>query len=153
MTEVARILCGSHLYGTAVEGSDRDYKVVYIPPAQDILLGRSSEFPAAETGDVEYLTLQTYMRLLCEGQTSALDMLFAGDDSHSFPPTVTWKAIQQAAPDKWVSKRCKAFVRYCRDQAHKYVIKKERTKDVYRRRFVSASTSTPRRARNMRASP
>ena len=40
MNQIVRIEFGSHLYGTATESSDHDYKSVYIPSAKDILLQR-----------------------------------------------------------------------------------------------------------------
>jgi hypothetical protein len=126
MKEIARILCGSHLYGTNVEGSDKDYKVVFIPDPEDILLGRGrGRCEKGPEGDVEYMSLQQYLKLLCQGQTVALDMLFAPEACYEGQPEAEWFAIRRHGPS-FLSRNCKAFVGYCRQQAGKYVIKLER---------------------------
>jgi len=80
---------GSHLYGTDTPQSDLDVEGVYLPDAHDILLQRVKETIETGTskargdktapGDVEreVYSLQRYLELLAEGQTIALDMLFA----------------------------------------------------------------------------
>ncbi len=128
MNEVALIRCGSHLYGTAVPSSDEDFKVVYIPTAREILLGQADN-TCGKLGDddVEYMTLARYMKLLCQGQTNAMDMLFAPDEAHyAVPISPIWRGIQASAPDYWISRKCEAFVGYCKQQVGKYVVKKER---------------------------
>jgi hypothetical protein len=89
---------GSHLYGTDTPLSDLDLKGVYMPPARDILLQRVKPVisvnppkPAGQRnapGDVdrEYFSLQRYLGLLAEGQTMALDMLFAPESAMTTPP-------------------------------------------------------------------
>ena len=128
---------GSHLYGTATPLSDLDYKAVYLPEARDILLQRvrgtvslSREKAVGEKnlpGDVDHeiYSLQRYLELLAEGQTVALDMLFAPDSVMSRPPAPLWREIQ-ANTSRLVTRRASAFVRYCRQQADKYGIKGSR---------------------------
>lgn len=128
---------GSHLYGTATARSDLDYKAVYLPDGRDILLQRVRETitetpdkPGREKnapGDVdrEIHSLQRYLSLLAEGQTMALDMLFAPDWAMTRPPLKLWREIQANAP-RLVTRRASAFVRYCRQQANKYGIKGSR---------------------------
>ena len=83
----------AHLYGTETATADLDLKAVYLPSARDILLQRAAA--AAPSGDRkqhgarnapgdvdrEVYSLQRYVQLLAEGQTVALDMLFAPDDT------------------------------------------------------------------------
>lgn len=128
---------GSHLYGTATPLSDLDYKGVYIPEARDILLQRvrgtiSQSRPKAPgernaAGDVdrEVYSLQRYLELLSEGQTVALDMLFAPDTAMVREPGPEWREIQ-ANSHRLITRRAAAFVRYCRQQANKYGIKGSR---------------------------
>lgn len=85
---VVKMQFGSHVYGTKLPTSDLDFKAVHIPPADDILLGRALETinvqtkPAGvmkngpEDVDFESFALKKYMRLLLDGQTVALSMLF-----------------------------------------------------------------------------
>ena len=125
MKLIVEMRFGSHLYGTATPLSDLDYKGVYIPDARDILLQRvrdtiSQSRPKAPgeknaAGDVdrEIYGLQRYLELLSEGQTVALDMLFAPDAVMVSEPGPEWREIQ-ANSDRLVTRRAASFVRYCR---------------------------------------
>ncbi len=134
---IVRVKFGSHLYGTDTPESDLDIKAVYLPSARDILLQRAgsllSENRSKEHGekntaddiDREAYSLQRYLDLLAEGQTVALDMLFAPDWAMLSPPDAVWGEVQALAP-KIFTKGAMAFVRYCRQQANKYGIKGSR---------------------------
>ena len=149
MTVIFRTLFGSHLYGTATEQSDVDYKQVFIPSARDILLGTGKETtkqsPKADDrsgfqeknnpGDVETegFSLRKYLHLASQGQTVALDMLFA-------TPAVLRGDVEGEAYDVWIevwknrhrlaSRQCASFLGYCRQQANKYGIKGSRVAAV-----------------------
>jgi hypothetical protein len=128
---------GAHLYGTDTPDSDRDLKGVYLPEPRDILLQRVkssiTSTPAKARGekntagdvDREAYSLQRYLGLLSEGQTVALDMLFAPDAAMTMPPRPLWRQIQAQA-SRLVSRRASGFVRYCQQQANKYGIKGSR---------------------------
>jgi predicted nucleotidyltransferase len=130
---VVRMEFGSHLYGTQTPTSDRDYKSVYLPSSDDILLQRvknsigdnvKSESLRNTEKDIDdqAYSLQRYLYLLSEGQTVALDMLFA-------PKLITtsplWEVIR-TNKNLLLTKRSAAFVGYCRTQANKYGIKGSR---------------------------
>jgi hypothetical protein len=137
MDLIVEMRFGSHLYGTDTSQSDLDLKAVYLPEPDDILLQRvkptiaplPSKPPGEKNapGDVdrEAYSLQRYLELLAEGQTVALDMLFAPDAAMTMPPKPLWRRIQ-ANSARLVSRRASAFVRYCRQQANKYGIKGSR---------------------------
>ncbi len=137
MDLIVEMRFGSHLYGTATEQSDLDYKAIYLPDARDILLQRvrgaiteTRGKPAGEKnapGDVDRdaYSLQRYLELLAEGQTVALDMLFAPEHAMVREPAPLWRDIQ-ASTNRLVTRRASAFVRYCRQQANKYGIKGSR---------------------------
>ena len=38
MREIVRMVYGSHLFGTNIESSDRDFKSIFLPSARTILL-------------------------------------------------------------------------------------------------------------------
>lgn len=134
MDLIVEMRYGAHLYGTDTPGSDLDLKGVYLPEARDILLqrvkGSVSLGPAKEPGeknapgdvDREVYSLQRYLALLAEGQTVALDMLFAPETAMTMTPCPLWREIQARA-DRLVSRRASGFVRYCRQQANKYGLK------------------------------
>lgn len=127
MREIVKILCGSHLYGTNVPESDKDYKAVFIPDAQDILLQKVKDGTCRKTeeGDLELFSLQQFLRLACQGQTNAMDMLFAPEEFYVGRPQDEWLAILNNRTS-FLSKNCTAFVGYCRQQVAKYVVKRER---------------------------
>jgi hypothetical protein len=137
MDLIVEMRFGSHLYGTDTPQSDLDLKGVYLPEGRDILLQRaaativSTRAKAAgernAPGDVdrETFSLQRYLELLAEGQTMALDLLFAPDAALTRPALPLWREIQASA-DRLVTRRASAFVRYCRQQANKYGIKGSR---------------------------
>ena len=137
MKKIVQIKFGSHLYGTDTEESDLDIKAVYLPSARDILLQQVQpvisesrpkahrEKNTAEDVDLEFYSPEKFLKLLAEGQTVALDMLFAPDESMLSEPDQLWRDIQALAP-KILNKKAASFVRYCRQQANKYGIKGSR---------------------------
>jgi hypothetical protein len=134
MQTIVRIKFGSHLYGTSTPESDTDYMSVHLPSAREILLqqvadslgndrknARGQKNAPTDTDDESY-SLQRYLQLLAEGQTVALDMLFAPSLELASP---LWHTIQ-ANKDKLITKKSAAFVGYCRTQANKYGVKGSR---------------------------
>jgi hypothetical protein len=136
MDLVVKIKFGSHLYGTNTPTSDTDYKGVFIPEARDIILQRAPRSMHTGTGrkkaegernlttdvDSEFYSLHYFLQLLREGQTGAVDMLFAPE------PEVTselWQIIR-VNKERLLTKKSAAFVGYCRTQANKYGIKGSR---------------------------
>jgi hypothetical protein len=134
---IVSIKFGSHLYGTATPQSDLDFKAVYVPDARSILLQRvkgsimesrrKAEKEKNLPGEIdrESYSLQKYLALVAEGQTVALDILFAPEWSMVEPPADEWREIR-ACKHKLLTKRAAAFVGYCRQQANKYGIKGSR---------------------------
>lgn len=88
MNKILEMKFGSHLYGTDTPESDLDFKAIYLPSAREIVLGnykrtdnhsRKKKLCERNTKDdvyVEILSLDQFLKLLTEGQTMALDILF-----------------------------------------------------------------------------
>lgn len=124
MRQIVRIKFGSHLYGTATPASDLDYKAVYVPDAHAILLQRvkgslSAKRPKAEgeknvAGEIdeESYSLQRYLGLAAEGQTVALDVLFAPRWSMVDEPGWEWREIERNR-QRLITRRSAAFIGYC----------------------------------------
>lgn len=137
MELIVEMRFGAHLYGTETGESDLDLKAVYLPEPSDILLQRvrpainqtRARPPGEKNGpgdvDFEAYSLQRYMDLLAEGQTVAIDMLFAPDSALLAEPDPVWRRIQANA-GRFVSARATAFLRYCRQQANRFGIKGSR---------------------------
>jgi hypothetical protein len=134
MQTIVEMRAGSHLYGTNTPASDLDLKSVYIPSARDILLQQVKGVivgarPKAHgernaPGDVDHeaYSLQRFLTLLADGQTMALDMLFAPDSAMTAPPAPLWREIQANA-HRLVSRRSASFLGYCRQQASKFGVR------------------------------
>ena len=139
LTYLVKIQVGSHLYGTATPQSDTDYKGVFLPSKESILLGRIPEsysFSSRPDGerntsddvDMEAYSLHYFLQLACEGQTIALDMLHAPDNM-ILETSAIWQAIVKERR-RFYSKRLDSFVNYARKQASIYGIKGSRLQAV-----------------------
>ena len=134
---ICEIKFGSHLYGTQTEQSDEDFKGIFLPTKEEILLGRiprsycpgqdSTKKNAAGELDCEYMSLHRFLDLAIQGQTMAIDMLFAPDNMTYLDPKNgwIWKRIQQER-GRLLSKNMRAFIGYARGQATKYSLKGDR---------------------------
>jgi len=143
LNKIVEIKFGSHLYGTDTPSSDADFKGIYLPTARQIALGRvkpnistsrpKREFEKNTKDDVdsEIFSLDEYLRLLCEGQTVALDMLFSPDDFQIFKGEDyhVFKYVY-LNKDRLLSKGILSFIGYARKQASKYGIKGSRVRAV-----------------------
>lgn len=130
---------GSHLYGTSTEKSDRDYKGIFLPTKEQILLGRipksinttPNKGKTKNTSmdvDIEIYSLHYFIELACQGQTVALDMLHAPKEM-LLVSTSLWEEIVKEK-DRFYTKNLKAFMGYARRQAAKYSIKGSRLNSV-----------------------
>jgi hypothetical protein len=119
----------------ATPGSDIDYKGIFLPSKEEILLGRIPKCHSSSTGggdsknkagdiDVEIYSLHYFITLACEGQMVALDMLHA-PDSLIVESSEIWKSIVRERR-RFYTKNLKAFISYARRQAGKYGIKGSR---------------------------
>jgi len=138
-THVVNILVGSHLYGTTTTQSDRDYKGVFVPSKEAILLGRIPKSCATSTSgdnvkntaddvDTELYSLHYFLQLACEGQTVALDMLHA-PESMIVESSDIWRQIVSRR-HRFYTKNLHSFVRYARRQASRYGVKGARLNAV-----------------------
>lgn len=157
MNKIIEIKFGSHLYGTNTPTSDLDFKAIYIPTARQIVLGKYKDTiaksrPKAECErnnkddiDMEIFSLDRFLELLCEGQTVALDILFA-PTSNVVSFTGQGAAIMGDLfknREKLLTRNVNAFVGYARQQAAKYGIKGSRMDALKRTMEVLERMSHP----------
>ncbi len=136
---IVKMKFGSHLYGTETSESDVDYKGVFLPSKNEVLLGRIPKCHNYSSGksstkntpgdvDVEIYSLHYFINLACEGQTVALDMLHAPDSAIEASSEI-WRAIVRER-HRFYTKNLKSFINYARRQASKYGIKGSRLNAV-----------------------
>lgn len=140
MNKLLEIKFGSALYGTSTPNSDLDLKSIYLPSAREIVLhsykdvfreGRekaAKERNTADDVDVEVFSLDRFIADLMDGQSWALDMLFAPYASYTHLGTEGFGLLQEIKVNKFrlLTKNINAFVGYARKQAAKYGIKGSR---------------------------
>lgn len=134
---IVRMKFGSHLYGTSTPESDVDLKSVFIPDGRSILMQSAartiSHARAKGVGEKNYageideekISLQQFLKLLSEGQTMALDMLFAPGYAMMTVPSHEWTSIYYNR-HRLLTRKSAAFIGYARQQANKYGIKGSR---------------------------
>ena len=131
---------GSHLYGLNTENSDLDFRGVYIPNLDDIILKKDKdeiniELEVEEDGSIEYyigdklgqspvkfvkkvdvkiFSLQKFIQLCSKADTNALDLLFSIDT----PADHTW---QYKGLVKNVPEEMKYPLRYIHENRNKLI--------------------------------
>jgi len=135
MNLIVKMKFGAHLYGTATSESDVDYKGIFMPTKDEVLLGRIPKSHSHSTGqdesrntkhdiDVEIYSLHYFIKLACDGQTVAMDMLHAPDEM-ILKSSQTWQAIIKNR-QRFYTRNLKSFIDYARRQSSKYGIKGSR---------------------------
>lgn len=120
---------GSHLYGTAIETSDNDFRGVYLPSREDCFLNTQKEaVTAEEEEDTQYFSLQKFLRLAAEGQSVSLELLFSSPN-HWVQSSPIWEELH-ANRHRFISKKMSAFMGYSKAMAGKYSSRADRLNDV-----------------------
>ena len=137
---LVRMVFGSHLYGLNTPESDTDYKGIFLPRREEVLLGRipktlrisegsgDSGKNTAKDVDEEHYSLHYFLDLACKGETVALDMLHSRPE-HWLETSDLWEELVQAR-HLFYTKNLKALVGYARRQAAKYGVKGSRLADA-----------------------
>lgn len=146
MTEIITMKFGSHVYGTNVPTSDLDYKTIFLPEPEEIILQRvkdskqkntnnSEDKNTSEDIDHEFFSFQKYCHLLSQGQTVALDMLFTPEEFYTKSPDKVWENLKKNK-HIFLHSGVASFVGYCKQQANKYGIKGSRIATLRSARHV-----------------
>ena len=135
MNILVKSIFGAHLYGTATENSDTDYRGVFMPIPRDVYFGKVPRTWSETTGpkhaknastdiDTEFYSLHYFIELALAGETVALDLLHS-PESAWVEHSPIWEDL--ITHRHWFySKNLTAFVGYARRQAAKYGIKGSR---------------------------
>ena len=101
---IFKALVGSHAYGTNIEGSDKDYKGVYIQSPEDVLEHGYRE-QISINKDETYYELKRFLELCCTGNPTMLELLYIPEDCIIYKhPVYTWLETDRR---KFLSKSCK----------------------------------------------
>lgn len=136
MDTIVRSVFGSHLYGLNTPTSDKDFKEIFVPSLEKVILNgpnlnqnistkTNSEIKnTAEDVDVEKFSLSTFVKHLCEGEMIAIDMMHS-DPHHWIDSTPEWEYLRLQRP-KFYTKNMRAYLGYIRKQVSKYSFKGSR---------------------------
>lgn len=134
---VVSMIFGSHLYGLNTTSSDMDYKGIYLPDIEEVILGSYAKTFNYSSGgehtkntnqdvDMEVIALPYFIKQACQGETFALDMLHCTAPISASP---IWSFLVEHRT-KFYSKDMKAYIGYVRKQASKYGLKGTRLADI-----------------------
>jgi predicted nucleotidyltransferase len=132
MKKICEMTHGSRLYGLNTADSDIDYKGIFLPTMEDMVTGNASHEIRHSTGaahekntkddvDTVYFSLQKFLKMACDGDTIAIDMIHCNDENLMATSPV-WQAIVKNR-SMFYTRNMKAFLGYCRKQAAKYGVK------------------------------
>jgi hypothetical protein len=142
-TTLIRIHHGSYLFGTSTPTSDQDYKSVVVPSAREIMLGNrhgttyddhttKQDMTAKNSPDdvdEQRFTFRGFIKMLEEGQTVALELLFC-PKGYQLEVHQQWTDMVLSCRDELIHRGVGAFFGYARQQASKYGIKGSRVAAV-----------------------
>lgn len=117
MDIIFKALVGSHSYGTNIEGSDRDYKGVYIQTPEDVLeRGYQEEVRVGK--DEVYYELRRFVELAAKGNPTVMELLYSPEDCILIELPI-WKMLKENR-DSFLSLSCKySFGGYAYSQISK----------------------------------
>jgi hypothetical protein len=135
---ICKILHGSHLYGTNTENSDTDYKSIFLPDFDDVLLCNVKHAKNESTGtsfskngknDVDNgeFSIHKFVQLLTVGDIMAFDMLYASDTFIVERGEYFWMFEELRKNHQlFISKNISGYIGYVRKQTAKYSAKGSR---------------------------
>lgn len=95
---------GSHAYGTNIEGSDEDFKGVYVQSPEDVLINGYKEQYSVNKDEC-YYELRRFIELCCTGNPTMLEILYSPEDCIIHKDPIFDVLIDNR--DKFLSKSCK----------------------------------------------
>lgn len=101
---IFKVRVGSHAYGTNIEGSDEDFKGVYIQSPEDVL-ERGYQEQVNVSKDECYYEIKRFVKLCCTGNPTMLEILYSPEDCVLFKDPVFNILIENR--HKFLSKSCK----------------------------------------------
>jgi predicted nucleotidyltransferase len=114
---IYKCLVGSHAYGTNVEGSDHDYKMVYIQTPESVLEHGYQEQVNITKDETAY-EIRRFIELCCTGNPTMLELLYSPEDCIIYKHPVFDEIMKHR--DSLLSKSCRwSFGGYAFSQIEK----------------------------------
>lgn len=117
---VYECLTGSHAYGTNVEGSDKDYRGVFIQPTHTLL--GTQYFPQIgdEKNDTTFYEIGNFIQLLAKGNPNMLELLNMPEECVVFKDPIWDKIFTAEVKQKFITTKLKhTFTGYAYSQIKK----------------------------------
>jgi len=133
-------ISGSRLYGIALPDSDTDYRGIFAPSLEDLILKRDLEHWTSSTGgknaknskddiDVSLWSVHKFLKLIQVGDTNAMDTLFAyGSHAEILRTSLMDKIHKQR--ETFFPENLRSFFGYALSQVKTYSIKGDKLKTV-----------------------
>ena len=126
---LAKVVFGSHLYGTSIPTSDDDFRAVYLPTIQSLALQRAKDAWEDKTeDDTSIFSLQHFCRLASEGQSIAIELLSAPDSAVKITSPI-WETLR-ANRKRFYTKNMHSFLGYAKTMAGKYSARIDRLNET-----------------------
>jgi predicted nucleotidyltransferase len=135
---------GSKLYGTDNPNSDTDYKGIFIPNRDSVLLKKDIEhynFNSNDNNtknskddiDLQLFSIYKWFTLLKKGETGAMDILFSffREDSQVYVDPEFAKVMKENYK-RFYNKNLHSFLGYCVGQSKLYNVRGERFSELHR---------------------
>lgn len=147
MTPIVKIPFGSHLYGTATASSDFDFKVIYLPRLEDLVIGKKAEIYKEKPGkpdevmqagevETEFAPLQRLAQDFFSGQSWAIECIFAilSSKYEMIEPGLEYdlQCFCSTLVERFLTRDLKAMVSYAIHQSQMYGVKAERLNAIER---------------------
>lgn len=129
---IVMVMHGSRLYGMEGEKSDFDYKTIYLPAIESLILNTPAQITRdkTDTTEIENIPIQIFLDHFFQGQTYALEVAFALQQNSYIksphegdPPINRWVNI---LIDEFLTRDISKMRDYALAQATKYGVKVER---------------------------
>jgi len=135
---------GSKLYGTDNPNSDTDYKGIFIPNKNDVLLKRDLDHynfnsnnentkNSKDDIDLQLFSIYKFFSLLKKGETGAMDILFSmfREDTQVYNNKEFTQVIMENYT-KFYNRNLHSFIGYCVGQSKVYNVRGERFNELHR---------------------
>lgn len=130
---------GSRLYGTATATSDTDYKGLYIPSMEDVILKKdiltykdctSKEKNTKDDVDFELFSIYHFFDKLNSSETNAMSILFSMFRKDTIVFETSESNFIKKNYDKLLTFKIHSYLGYCLKQAQMYGLKGLRVKEI-----------------------